>query len=137
MTTANDIITAARSQLGVKFRHQGRLPGQCLDCAGLAAYVAGQIGAEFNEWPGYGRTPYNGLLEYVLDGQPCLERVYDRQSGDILLMRFNSEPQHVAICAGDTVIHSYSEAGKVVEHDLDEVWLARIVRVYRFKGLTA
>lgn len=133
--TADQIIAAARSQLHVKFRHQGRIAGQWLDCAGLVAYVADQIGADYNEWPGYGRTPHDGLLKTVLDEQPCLERVYTRQPGDILLMRFGREPQHIAICAGDTVIHSYEAVGEVVEHTLDAEWAARIVGVYRFKGV--
>lgn len=135
MITANDIITIARSQLGVPFRHQGRLPGVGLDCAGLAAYVAGQIGAEFNEWPGYGRTPHKGLLESVLDNQPCLDQVTTMQAGDVLLMRFTKEPQHVALCAGQTIIHCYSDAGGVVEHDLSTLWTSRIVKIYRFKGI--
>jgi len=131
------IISAARSQIGVKFQHQGRVAGLALDCAGLAAYVAGQIGAEFNELPGYGRVPNNGLMESVLDGQPCLTRVYDRQPGDILLMRFSREPQHVAIFTGENIIHSYEAVGQVCEHRLDSVWERRIVRIYRFNGVGA
>jgi cell wall-associated NlpC family hydrolase len=129
----NRVIDLARSQIGVKFRHQGRIPGQYLDCAGLAAYIATELGLEFNEWPGYGRTPYKGLLQAVLDEQPCLEKVSVRQPGDLLLMRFLKEPQHVAICAGATVIHSYEAVGRVCEHDLDAIWMARITAIYRFK----
>lgn len=135
--TQDDILAIARSQLGTPFRHQGRVSGKALDCAGLAAYVARQLGAEYNEWPGYGRTPHRGLLQSVLDAQPCLLRVSDRQPGDILLMKWNKEPMHVAICAGDTVIHAYESVGKVCEHDLTPDWQARIVAVYRFKDLSA
>jgi cell wall-associated NlpC family hydrolase len=133
--TSDDIINAARSQLGTPFRHQGRVPGLALDCAGLAAYVAKSLGCDYNEWPGYGRTPHRGLLQSVLDNQPCLVRVNDRQPGDLLLMKWNKEPMHVAICAGATVIHSYQAVGKVCEHDLDTEWQKRIVAVYRFKDL--
>jgi cell wall-associated NlpC family hydrolase len=137
MITANDIIAAARAQLGTPFRHQGRLPGIALDCAGLAAVIAQQLGYDYREWPGYGRTPHRGLLQSVLDNQPCLVRVpnADRRPGDLLMMRFQREPQHVAICAGETVIHSYQAVGKVCEHALDAEWQARIVAVYRFKDL--
>jgi cell wall-associated NlpC family hydrolase len=135
--TADDIINIARSQIGTPFAHQGRIPGRALDCAGLAAYVAGQLGVEFNEWPGYGRTPHKGLLKSVLDGQPCLSRVSNRMPGDILLMRFAREPQHVAICAGPSIIHSYEAVGQVCEHDLTPEWQKRIVAVYRFNGVEA
>jgi cell wall-associated NlpC family hydrolase len=135
--TQNDIVNIARSQIGMPFRHQGRVPGKALDCAGLAAYVAQQIGVEYNEWPGYGRTPHKGLLQSVLDAQPCLMRVPDRQPGDILLMKWNKEPMHVAICAGANIIHAYEAVGQVCEHALDAEWIKRIVQVYRFKGLEA
>jgi cell wall-associated NlpC family hydrolase len=135
--TPDQIIAAARSQLGTPFVHQGRIPGKALDCAGLAAHVAREIGADYNEWPGYGRTPHKGLLQSVLDAQPCLARVRVRQPGDILLMKWNKEPMHVAICAGATVIHSYQAVGKVCEHALDDEWIRRIVAVYRFKDVMA
>jgi len=139
---ADDIINSARSQVGVKFMHQGRLAGQFLDCAGLVACVADQVGVEYNELPGYSRIPNNGILESVLDAQPCLTRVYDRQPGDILLMRFSKEPQHVAIFAGlsggcgyETMIHTYEAVEQVCEHRLDSVWARRIVRIYRFNDI--
>jgi cell wall-associated NlpC family hydrolase len=78
------------------------------------------------------------LLESSLDAQPDLERVMDvasRQPGDILLMRFKYEPQHIAICAGETMIHAYANVGKCCEHLIDGAWVSRIVRVYRVKGL--
>ena len=134
--TADEIINAARSQVGVKFMHQGRIAGYWLDCAGLVAFVATTIGAQYNEWYGYGRTPHNGLLELTLDSQPCLEVATVRQPGDILMMRFDTEPQHVAIFTGENIIHSYQSVGQVVEHRIDSKWAARIVKIYRFKGVT-
>lgn len=132
----DSIIAIARAQVGTKFRHQGRIPGQFLDCAGLVAHVAHELGVEYNELPGYGRIPHNGLMESVLNAQPCLKQAEEKQPGDILLMRFTQAPQHVAIYTGDTIIHSFSLIGKVCEHRLDELWESRIVAVYRFIGLT-
>jgi cell wall-associated NlpC family hydrolase len=135
--SADDILTAARACLGTPFRHQGRHPGKALDCAGLVVAVAAAIGAEHVDFLGYGRHPANGLLQAALDAQPCLLTVMlaDRQPGDILLMRFLGEPQHLAIDAGDNVIHSYQAVGQVCEHRLDAAWQSRIVAVYRFRGL--
>lgn len=130
------IIAVARSQLNTPFKHQGRVPGLALDCAGLAAYVATELGMDFNEWPGYGRVPNNGLLQAVMDAQPCLEVVSSKQPGDILMMRVGREPQHLAVYTGDdTIIHAYEAVGKVCEHRLDSVWAKRIIRIYRFKGV--
>ena len=135
--TTDDIINAARQCLGTRFRHQGRIAGVGIDCAGVAIHVARQSGAGHLDVSGYGRTPANGQLEQSLDIQPCLERVTlsDRAPGDLLLMRFAREPQHVAICAGDTIIHAYEAAGLCCEHRLSDVWAARIVSVYRFRGI--
>jgi len=135
--TADDILTAARQCLGTPFRHQGRLLGFGLDCAGVAIHVARQIGAGHLDVSGYGRTPANGQLEQSLDAQPGLERVAlsARAAGDLLLMRFSSDPQHLAICAGETIIHAYESVGQCCEHRLSSLWAARIVRVYRFRGI--
>ena len=138
MSASDDIIAAARQCLGTPFRHQGRLLAFGLDCAGVAIHVARQIDAGVIDVSGYGRTPANGQLERSLDSQPCLERVanHDRAAGDLLLMRFASDPQHLAIFAGETIIHAYEAAGICCEHRLSGLWESRIVRVYRFRGLS-
>ncbi len=133
--TADDLLAAARQCLGTPFRHQGRLVNVGLDCAGVAIRVAQAVGVEYLDVSGYGRTPADGQLESSLDAQPCLQQlasIDDRQPGDLLLMRFTAEPQHLAICAGQTIIHAYEHAGICCEHDLSPMWSARIVRVYRF-----
>lgn len=132
---SKDIIAYARETLGTPYAHQGRLCGMALDCAGVAAYVAGRLNVKFNDRPGYSRLPVDGLLESVMDDQPCLVRVYDKQPGDILVMRFMGDPQHLAIYTGDTIIHAYEGTGRVVEHRIDNAWEKRIVRVYRFKDM--
>lgn len=132
--TADEIITAARAVIGVPFRHQGRsLSG--LDCAGLIVHVARSFGLECIDGEAYSRHPSGGMLEATLDSQPCLVRVSEKQPGDVLLMRFAKDPQHLGIFTGDTLIHSYEKVGKVCEHRIDEAWARRIVRVYRFKEM--
>lgn len=126
------IIAAARECIGTPFQHQGRRAGQALDCAGVLVHVAQRLGVEYWDVAAYGRMPHAGLLEATLDAQPCLLRVTERQPGDLLLMRFTGDPQHLAVCAGETIIHAYQRAGKCCEHRLDAVWARRIVRVYRF-----
>ena len=131
--TPNEIIEAARAELNTPFIHQGRLPGKALDCAGLAVTVA-RNWYEVHEPRAYGRSPHLGLLQQWVEAQPFIERG-PVEAGAILLMRFGIEPQHLAICAGDTIIHSYSRVSKVVEHNFSPVWRARVVRSYRFKDV--
>lgn len=131
---ADEIIAAARAELGTPFAHQGRIPGIALDCAGLAVVVASQW-HETNEPRAYGRSPHRGTLRQWIEAQDFIERCPGPEPGGILLMRFGKEPQHVAICAGDTIIHSYGTVGKVVEHRFSDVWRARVVNCYRFKDM--
>ena len=136
--TADDIVTAARECVGTPFAHQGRLVAVGLDCAGVAIHAVRASGVAVLDVVGYGRTPNKGQLAAVLDAQPSLERVFniaERTAGDILLMRFLGEPQHLGICTGTGIIHAYENAGGCREHDISGKWTARIVRVYRVKGL--
>lgn len=137
------IISAARAEIGTPFRHQGRLPGKALDCAGLVCHVAGTLGFDYRDREGYSRYPAGGLLEDALDGQPCLERIAiaDMRAGDVLLMRFAGDPQHLAFHVGwsdsyqaEGIVHAHMRARKVCEHVLTDEWRGRIVRVYRFKA---
>ena len=137
--TPEDIISAARSALGTPFGHQGRMVGSKLDCAGLLAHVCQSIGQIVADQDGYGRRPAGGLLEAALDAQPALVRVREKpQAGDFVLMKFEDDkaPSHLGIVAGKTLIHAWAVARKVCEHDFDDEWQRRVVRVYRFKGLT-
>jgi len=142
--SGNQILAAARAEIGTPFRHQGRVSGKALDCAGLVCHVASVIGLEYFDQQGYSRKPSQGLLESALDGQPCLVRVEldDMQAGDVLLMKFNSDPQHLAIFAGwsdvyqsEGIIHAWLDAKKVAENVMTDEWRNRIVRVYRFRGV--
>ena len=135
MAKADDIITYARECLGTPYLHQGRLIGLGMDCAGVIVHVAKRLGFEPLETPGYARTPSQGLLESAADSQDWLERTPFMQAGDVLMMRFTGDPQHVGIYTGENLIHSYEGIGRVCEHRLDSKWAARIVRIYRFRGI--
>lgn len=133
--TPEDIIAAARECLETPFRHQARVVGVGLDCAGVICHVASRLGLPHDTPHDYPRNPYQGQLEQTLDAQPCLRLLSDvgeMQPGDVLLMRFGRAPRHLGVWTGETLIHAYEPAGKCCEHRLDDAWLARVVRVYRF-----
>lgn len=136
--TKDDVVKAARAHIGTPFMHQGRLPGIALDCAGLVVAVAKELGIQHVDVTGYGRRP-TGELRTVMAAQRSIKSVpiVERQAGDILVMRFAKEPQHLAICAGATIIHSYETVKKCCEHDLTPEWEKRITEVWRFVGVEA
>lgn len=135
--SAAAIVAGARACIGTPFAHQGRILSHALDCAGVAVHAARCAGHEADEPMAYGRMPNNAMLEYWLERQPFLARASTRdlQPGDLLLMHFAGEPQHLAIYTGTGIVHAYEPIGKVVEHDLDAKWRRRIVRAYRFNGV--
>lgn len=133
---AEQIIAAARECIDTPFAHQGRVVGLALDCAGVAVHVA-QHWYSVEQPAAYGRLPHDAMLEHWLDRQPYLQREMVPHAGDVLLMRFKGEPQHLAVHAGDTIVHAYQPFGRVVEHRLDDKWRRRIVCAYRFTEVEA
>jgi cell wall-associated NlpC family hydrolase len=132
--TRDQIISAARAYLGVRYHHQGRNRAG-LDCAGLLVCVARDLGiSTAGDWEGYSRTPDGASLKATLDASAVIP-VADYQPGDVLLMRFDKQPQHIAIVTDKGIIHSYLAARRVVEHRLDAEWRARIVAAYAFPGV--
>jgi cell wall-associated NlpC family hydrolase len=132
---------AARAYLNVRWQHQGRtLDG--LDCIGLVRVAARDAGAvpaqKLAELDavlgGYGRQPDGRLL--ALCRQYMTEIVLTAaQPGDVLAMRYQDEPQHLAIVSAagsvQTIIHAHAVSRKVVEHRLDDLNRSRVVAAFR------
>lgn len=138
--TRDEIVNCALEACETKFKHQGRVVGLGLDCAGLYVFVCQRLGIPHRDAQGYPRTPFDGELERQMDAQPSLQRIAisEAQKGDVLLMRMTKQPQHIAIHAGEYrghsyVIHASEQHGKVCVHRLDSTWFGRVVRAYRFE----
>lgn len=142
-----------RSFVNVPFGHQGRKPWK-LDCAGLlllamqgwarsVPFTADSVGALVRAWDGrptldldaYGRTPHLDGLQRVVEGN-LGPPVADMRAGDVVLMRFNGDPQHVGLVTdhpegGLRLIHTDSSMRRVTEHRLDDTWFDFIYSVHR------
>lgn len=146
---ASEIVRAARGWVGTHFHHQGRLKasmghgGGC-DCLGLLVGVAKELelkdqkGNPLSQWDerGYGHLPDGRKMRLIFEFLFNEVPPETMREGDLLLMRFERSPQHVAIVSrhpegGWGIIHALASARKVVEHRLDEIWRSRIVAVYR------
>lgn len=142
--TREQIVALARKRIGTPYQHQGRVNGLAFDCGGLPVDVGTALGFDVQDVTGYGRLPVPSRMRAALDAN--LDRVPRpaMQIGDVVWIRFEREPQHLAIVGdypfgGFSLIHAYNGPGinKVVEHRLDATWLARIVAVWRYRGLAA
>lgn len=137
---ADETVAAARACMKTPFKHQGRVPGLGLDCAGLLVQIFRALDLPHIDEFGYPRNPYDGQLEKILDSQPSMRRIppADAAPGDALAMRIRTAPQHIAIVTADVaghryIIHASEEHGGVVEHRLDSLWSARVMRAYRLE----
>jgi cell wall-associated NlpC family hydrolase len=83
----------------------------------------------------YSRRPDGVSLVQALEQHGAVV-VDDIRAGDVLLFRYDRQPQHVALAtSADTMIHSFAPAGKVVETSIGPYWQRRLTGIYRFSSL--
>jgi hypothetical protein len=147
--TNERIVACARSWLGTRFHHQGRLKKTDkhrggVDCLGLLAGIAselqliragGECLASLDEID-YSHSPDVARLKGRLSEILVSVDQKEMKPGDILLLRIDNNPQHLAIVSdrqdGYGIIHAYAPARAVVEHVLDSWWCARIDAIFRY-----
>lgn len=142
------IVTAARSWLGTRFHHQGRLKktGQHLggvDCLGLLVGVARELDLHNRQGirlslcdeTDYPHMPDCARLHERLLASMIAIPKDETAPGDIVLLRIHQYPQHLAIVSdwaeGTGIIHAYAPARAVVEHPLDTGWKQAIAAAFR------
>lgn len=138
------LLKAARSLLGVKWRHRGR-SRVGVDCGGLPWLMYAECGAVLPDRRDYGRDPFReGLESALVDalGEPvwrgekgsCMREFL--RPADVVLMSPAGKPRHVAIVGDDIMhglsfIHADGDHGKVIEHGISSTDLGKIVRIFR------
>lgn len=132
MNSTACMITAARACLGTPFHHQGRQPHIGLDCIGLVVVALQACGMRIEDRQDYSIRPNGDHLLQALARHGALP-VQTIESGDILLFRYDQQPQHVAIATDNNMmIHSFAPAGAVVETNIGVYWQRRLLGIYRF-----
>jgi cell wall-associated NlpC family hydrolase len=138
-------VAQARTYAGVPYYHAGR-SRQGLDCIGLLAVVAHDLGITDHDDVNYSPDPEPGYLTATLHRFCDLTWINDPfddvtptlEPGDLLQFEIAGVERHAGIYAEDergqgTVIHAYQSAGKVCEHLLDRHWQRRLWAAYRLK----
>ena len=146
------IVACARGFIGTRFHHQGRVRKTAahkggVDCLGLLIGVAeelqlrGKDGAllAFADQHDYSHQPDTKRLRQQLEEHLSPVEMPALAAGDVVLLRVDDSPQHLAIVSDDKaglgIIHAYAPAKAVVEHGLDDWWKERIEAVFRVKFL--
>jgi len=146
-----EIVAQARTWLGTRYHHQGRLkksssgPGGC-DCLGLIIGVIDELGLQDGEGNAltnadefnYSMYPERGRLVSSIGKHLRQVPIEQMAVGDVLLFKTFKDPQHVALLSqypgnGPGIIHCNSSAGQVVEQPLSMTWVKMLTHVYRFK----
>lgn len=135
--TGAEVVTAARTQIGVPWVHQGRLWGEALDCAGLIICTARELGLVAPDFDvtGYGRAPDGTMLRLL--AQHC-EQIIQMELGAVLCIATAREPQHLGIVAdyvhgGWSLVHATNSGQqKVVETRIVGM---KVRGIYRLPGV--
>jgi cell wall-associated NlpC family hydrolase len=144
--TRMDVVAEARTWLGTPFIHQARLRGVGVDCVGLPIGVARSLGLVAPDFDvtGYPGSPDGKSLLGLADQHMTRIARADMQSGDVIVIRWEVEPQHFGMLGdylhgGLSMIHAMGTRdgrGRVIEHRLDKSMLARFVAAYALPGVT-
>lgn len=136
-----DVVAAARSYVGAKWRHQGRSRAG-IDCAGLIICVARdlRLADGFVDDRSYKRQPDGRTLHGLLRAHLDEVRRSEIRPGDVAEMRVVSDgyPQHLGIIADGpegrlNMIHAWTKARRVFEGAFDP-WRPNLVCAFRFRG---
>lgn len=129
------LITTARTCLGTPFHHQGRLPGVGLDCIGLIVVALKAVGIEVRDRTDYSPRPDGKSLIAALIDHGAVPKS-EIEAGDILVFRYDNQPQHVALATSDdSMIHAFAPAGEVVETLIGDYWKRRLVGIYNLDSI--
>lgn len=132
MNKVEQMIEAARACEGTPFHHQGRAKGLGLDCIGLIVHALRAVGVEVADRTDYRPRPDGTSLIAALQAHGAT-RVAAIEAGDVLVFRYDQQPQHVALAvSSERMIHAFAPAGKVVESEIGAYWRRRLVAVFRF-----
>lgn len=137
--TREQIVTEARSLLGVPFLHQGRNPQLGLDCVGLCVEIARRVDyPEIIDLEAYKRTPSaSDLLELLRANLDEID-LSEVGIGDVYLMKMGgAKPRHVAIKTSEKeMVHALSSLSikRVIEQNIS-LYRPEFVRGFRLRGL--
>lgn len=141
--TRTDVVAAARTWLGTPFHHQARLQGVGVDCVGLVICVArtlGLIAPDFDV-AAYPRQPDGTSLMHLVNlHMRALPIDEEMQPGDVVVVRFDRDPQHLGILGdyrhgGLSIIHAAAEPGRVIETRLMFSRSMQFVQAFALPGI--
>jgi len=141
MATRQEIVGAARSMVGVPWKHQGRNPTAGVDCVGLVVLTGQLSGVTVYDTANYQRHAKNyDFVTHFVDAGCVAKPIKDRRLGDVLIFNDKTFPAHVGIMADGALgtphlVHAYALRREVVEEELTSEWAAKLVHCFGFPNV--
>jgi cell wall-associated NlpC family hydrolase len=134
-------IEIARSWLNTKWQHDQQIKGVGVDCVNFLMGVAIEYGCDLPSIPkNYDRISRNDeILDYIANNFRLIYKgekgnIDDMNSTDIAVFKVSGYSTHVGIITYPyIIIHADNRVGKVIEHNLDGVWLRKLDSIWRFR----
>lgn len=137
--TRDEVVNAARSYVGTRFRKGGR-SRTGLDCVGLITQVAYDIGyPHVKDVTCYDFEPHPNLFLETIRSQtnPVLNRM--PKKGNVVLLRQSIYPMHCGIIgenqSGLTVINANLHHRQVLEEPISN-WQSMIIELRDYRGVS-
>lgn len=138
--TRDDVVSSARSYIGVRFARSGRDRTRGLDCVGLLTVVGRDLGLDIQDILNYNFEPKPDTFLNIIRSQSNSVPMGAFKPGNIVLLRQSIYPMHCGIIgrkpSGLTVINANMHARKVVEQPISE-WRNEIIELRDYKGITS
>lgn len=120
-----ELVKQARTWLNTPWRHQRAEKHRGVDCINFLWQVAYDSGLVLPQIPErYSRMAMKDEIKIYLDKNLTPVQKTDIQTGRVLLFHFAGFNTHVGIATSNSrFIHASQAHKKVVEHELDSIWL--------------
>lgn len=133
-TLQQKAAAAARRMVGTPFRHQGKLPGVGVDCAGLCIAAYREAGLDVPNVGPYPRDPDPALLLRWLEA--LADRVDDPAEGDLVRFELGTKlggARHLGLIVADGRFASVMRDHRVEIDGLDGRWRDRVLDYWRVR----
>ena len=147
------LTKSLQEMVGTPFHHQGRLPGQVLDCGGVLICLLKSLGLPHKVREDYPLLPrlsrphlMPGMEELVDLGALRLREGSCQEPlsvGEVAVFFVQSRrlPQHLGVVShitseGPVLVHSHTGIGRCVEEPLSPFWRSRIISVFQIVGVS-
>lgn len=135
--TRDEIITEARTYLGVPWRHRGR-SRTGVDCIGFICKLGDAFGIEYEDIDGYSRNPDGRFVDHVMKFM-TYRNPQTIVPGCVVVLRDQHQPCHIGLIVEKYdqlyLLHASLAKRAVIEEEWDQYWKTKFRCALDFPGV--